>query len=277
MHGEAVHPALGLGDAPGRRIFGVEGGIGDVDGAAVVGDLVEAERGTHGDAVVEAVDDRAVEAQPIDQAGVEIGDEELRRGGIIDDVAETGAGVGGDGRKQRDLAGGAIDLPDAARIALGAAGTAPLSGHEAGIGRPGLAADGISIGTGDDEIEAEGRGRGEIDIGGGRAAHFRSIVEGDAEDLSDILGRRAKNLGGGNHLARRRPVRLELLDDHRLAVEIDEGAVQRIARGGRRSRRHDPGKPGDDRLARRKDRVARKGVRPLKRHHNPGDRKQCGR
>ena len=267
MHGQAVDLALGRGKAPGLGVLSVEGRIGDVDLAAVVGDNRKAAIGAPGDAVVESIQNGAIEAEAIDQPGIEVGNEELLGRPVEDDVAKPGAAIGGDGGEQRNLAGRAIHLVDAAGRALGATRRAPLAGHELRARGAELAALRVAAGIGNNEVEAEGRGRGQVDIG-----HL-GVVEGDAEDLPDVARLGGKHRRRGDQLALRRPIGLQLLDDHRAAVGIDEGLVDGIARGGRCGGRQHAGKAGDDRLARRVDR-ALLGVGRCGRQHEC--QRQCG-
>ena len=60
----------------------IEGRALDVHHRAVVGDRSQAVRRPPGDAVVERVDQGAVGADAMDQAGVEVGDEELAARGV---------------------------------------------------------------------------------------------------------------------------------------------------------------------------------------------------
>src|SRR5690349_19094437 len=106
--------------------------------------------------MVERIEDRAVEREPVDEAGIEIGHEELLRRRVEYEAAEGRAAIGSNGREQRDLAGLAIDLPDAAGIARRAIRTAPLPGHEA---RGRVAEGGTrrhTLGVRHRQIEAEG-------------------------------------------------------------------------------------------------------------------------
>ena len=61
----------------------------------------KAARRTAGDAVVESVDHGAVGVDAVDQAGVEVGGEELAVRLVEADVADAGAAVGVDGGEQR--------------------------------------------------------------------------------------------------------------------------------------------------------------------------------
>ena len=71
------HAALGLREAPGVGFFHVEGGVLDVHASPVVGNRSEPRAGAPGRAVVEAVDHRTAGVETVDQAAVEIRDEEL--------------------------------------------------------------------------------------------------------------------------------------------------------------------------------------------------------
>ena len=255
---EAVDFALRLGEAPGLRILAVERRIGNGHLAAVIGDRRETVRRSAGDAVVERIDDDAVRRQPVDQPGIEVGNKELRAGRIVHQVAQPGAAIGGDGGEQRDFAGAAIDFPDAAGIALSPAGAAPLAGHERCPGRAALAAHRLAVGIRHYDVEAEGRGGREIDVWRRRAAELRRIVERHPEGLPDIGCAGRKHRLGRNQLAGRRPVRLQLLDDHGAAGRIDEGVVERLAAHRRRRRWDDAREAGDHRLAGREDRLVRR-------------------
>src|SRR5262249_10248231 len=101
--------ALVLGEAPGARILRVEGGVLDVHRLAISGERREAMRRAAGEAVIERVDQRAVRADAVDEAAVEVGGEELAAALVKGDVADAGAAVR-DGRKQRHRARGAVDL-----------------------------------------------------------------------------------------------------------------------------------------------------------------------
>ena len=181
--------------APGRRVFGVERGVGDVHRAAVVGNRGQAVRRASGDAVIERIDDRAGPVEAIDQAGVEIGNEELATGLVVDDVAEARTGVGTDRSEERDRSGRAIDFVDAA----GRAGRAPLALHELSVGLTGCHALGppVAVAVGRDDLQAEGRGGAEIDV-----RHLR-VIKRDRENLTDAArqrgedGRRRDQLAGG--------------------------------------------------------------------------------
>ena len=239
MHGHAPHAPLRLREAPCIGVLGIEGGTGDVDLLAVVRDLAETAGSAAARAMIEAVDHRAVMPETVDQAGIQIGDEELPARAIEYDVAEAGAAVAGNACEQADFAGLAVDLVDAP----GAAG-AKLSGHPRGARLARLKAIGlaIAIGVGTDNAETErGRGR-EIN------ARHAAVVERDAEHLPDIacldlVGRRHRD-----HLALGRPSgNAEPHDLRRGAVEIDIEVVERIGTGRRRRiRGRDPRKAGYD-------------------------------
>ena len=125
---QAPHAPLGLRKAPGRRILAVEGRALDVGLRAVVGNGGEPCGGPSGLAMVERIEQGAGRIEAMNEAGVEIGDEELARGGVEYDVAKSGAAVAGDRGEERNRAGLAVDFPDRA-------GLPPLSGR---TGRPSI-------------------------------------------------------------------------------------------------------------------------------------------
>ena len=85
-----------------------------------------------GDAMVERVDQPAVGVDAMDQAGVEVGGEELAVAGVEGEIADAGTAVGVDVGEFGDLAGDAVDLPDGARPATIL--SAELAVHEGGAG-----------------------------------------------------------------------------------------------------------------------------------------------
>ena len=118
------------------------------------------------DAVIVGRKKCSVGRQPMHDAGLQIGDEELVVGGVERDVAEPGPGVGApvqaDRRDEfRRIAGRAVELVDAAGPAF-----TPLAGQPVGFVL--------------EHVEAEGRGRGQVDVGG------VVIVDRNAKDLADL-------------------------------------------------------------------------------------------
>jgi len=89
--------------------------------SGVVCDGVKPAFGPGRGAVIKGAAVAAVPAQAVDQACLEIADEELAGPGIVADGAEARAGIGlavvFDVGEQRDGAGGAVDLPHRARRA----------------------------------------------------------------------------------------------------------------------------------------------------------------
>jgi hypothetical protein len=195
---------------------------------------------------------------PSSEAGIEVGNEELRAGRVEHKVAQPCAAIGCNGGEQRDLAGAAIDLPDAAGIALRPAGAAPLARHERCLGRAALAAHRIAVGIRHDDVEAERRCCREVDVGRSCAAELGSVIQRHPEGLPDIGCRRREHRFGRDQLTGRWSIRLQLLDHHRAAGRIDEGVIERVAAGRGRRRRDDAGEAGDDRLAGSKDRLVRR-------------------
>ena len=150
----------------------------------IVGNGLEPCTGAAGRAVVEGATIAAVEAQAMDEAELQVGDEELAGGRIVGDIAETGAGVVLavvlDVGEERNGTGGAVDLPD--RAGTAALRHAELPGHPA---RAALALDEPrppleTICRPNSDVAVE------IDVG---AAIGGVAVERDAEHLADVSGR----------------------------------------------------------------------------------------
>ena len=120
---------------------------------------------------------RPVEFEPVDETGIEIGDEELMACFVEYDIAETRAAIRSDRGEEADRAGRTVDAVDAA----GGATLAPLPGHELGAGLTGLHPLGaaVAVAVGDDDLQTEGRGRAEVDVRG------RRIIERDGKHLAD--------------------------------------------------------------------------------------------
>src|SRR5207248_7132740 len=93
--GHGPDAAFVLRVTPGSRVFAIEGGGLDVHHGAVVGDRGQPMRRTPGNAMVEAVDQIAVEVYAMDQTGVEIRGERLAVGGIEGEAADGGRAAGG--------------------------------------------------------------------------------------------------------------------------------------------------------------------------------------
>ncbi len=238
-HGQAVDHAGLRRVAPRRRVLDAKGRILDVGDDAIVGHRRETERGDTRGAVIEAVDRRARGVEPVDQAGIEIGNEELVRGAVEDDVAETRTAVSADRGKQTCRPGHAVDLVYAARSA--AQRGAELPRHPVGRRLSGLEALRPRAARRRD-LQTEGRRRTEIDV-----RHLR-IVERDRKDLPDVLRLDLQRDGWSHELPLRRPRGLHLEDLRRDAFRIDERLVERIGR--RRARNRHAGETGDDRFAR---------------------------
>ena len=106
------------------------------------------------------------DVEAMDEAGVEIGSEELPRGGVENDVAQAGAAISGDRGEERHGAGLAVDFPYAAGTGR------PSPGR---IGRPSIrrsaSPDFHAFGrplpseSGSHDLKAEGRGGAKIDVG----------------------------------------------------------------------------------------------------------------
>ncbi len=250
LRGKAVDLPLGLRESPRAGVLRIEPRIGDVRGAAVVGDCLEVVLRPPVDAMVERVEDRAVFRQPVDQARIEVGHEELLRARIEHQCAETRPAIGRDRREQRGLAGLAVDLPDRAGIPVHTARAAPLARRKPRrrIARP--HANRIAVRIVHHQVKAERRGGRHIDIGRIRAGRERRIVERHTEHQPHIRRARAERRGRVDQLALGRRVRVELLDDERASVEVDETVVERVAAVGHLTGLHHPGKSRDDRLAR---------------------------
>ena len=105
MHGDAPDEALRLGIAPRRRVFGVERGRRDIGDAAVVRKRRQADRRPAGEAVVVGVGHEARRIEAVDEAGIEIGDEELMGCLVVDKIADTRGAIGSDGGEKADRAG----------------------------------------------------------------------------------------------------------------------------------------------------------------------------
>ena len=155
--------------------------------------------------MIERVDHGAVGVDAVDQAGVEVGGEELPVRLVEADVAEARAAVALDGGKQRHGAGDAVDLPDRAWRAAVLLGE--LAFHE---GRAGLAAAfafgaAIVVGVGRDDADAVQRGRRRIEVRhAGRRAVADAVVIGQAEDLADLAGENLEGLRRIDELPGRR-------------------------------------------------------------------------
>ena len=119
-------------------------------------------------AVIEAAEVAAIEADAVDHAGLEVGDQELLVPAVIGDVAERGAGVLPlvqriDGEQHRLVAVGGVELVDRAGTAAAEHAGHPLR---------------LSAGT----VQAERGGGGDVDVRG------IGIVERHAEHLADFAG-----------------------------------------------------------------------------------------
>ena len=94
MDGDGEHAAARVGEAPRGRIFDVELRPLDAHAACgVVSDCLQPGLGAAGDAVIEAAAHAAVDPQAMNEAELQIGDEELVGRRVVGDVAEAGAGV----------------------------------------------------------------------------------------------------------------------------------------------------------------------------------------
>ena len=235
MRGEAPDATLAGREAPGRRIVGRKGGTGEVGSdRRIEGHCIQPDHHPPVDAMVEMAEVGAVEAETVDHAGIEVGDEELPVRGIVGDVAERRAGIGHaveqDVGEQADFAGRAVDLEDAARSAVEVEAELALHPHGARRTGAGALGRGVARPAGNDEVEAESRGRRQIDVG-----EF-GIVDGDAEDLADIGGRRIAHRFGAEHLRSEgigragRPPDIE--DARRRSLGVDEGQVDGSLAGG---------------------------------------------
>ena len=119
LHGDGKHAAALSGEAPCRRVLDVEGGTLDIHASrSIVGHGLKAGLGAARRAMVEGAAVAAVEAETMDEAGLEVADEKLLRCGIISNGTKAGTGivlaVMGDVGEERDEAGHAVDLPDRA-------------------------------------------------------------------------------------------------------------------------------------------------------------------
>src|SRR4029453_2295795 len=141
-------------EAPALRVLDIEIGTFDVHAVrGIVSHRVKPGLGTSHRAVVEGAAVAAIEAETVDEARLQVADEELLRRRIVGDVAETGAGivlaVMGDVGEEGDDAGHAVDLPH--RTGRAALVEAELAGHPA---RAGLALD-QALSSGRDDLQAE--------------------------------------------------------------------------------------------------------------------------
>ena len=149
VHGERIDAPLRLGEAPGGGIVGVKFRTEDVQAPAIVGHLVQTLGATTGDAVVELAEigGVVVEAEAVDEAGVEIGGKEAVARRVVSQPADAGAAVLVAGKRRvGDVGHGArsaVDLVDGAGAAAGE--RAELSLHEACVGRTGLEADRLAV------------------------------------------------------------------------------------------------------------------------------------
>ncbi|MCZ7659256.1 MAG: hypothetical protein M5U07_16010 [Xanthobacteraceae bacterium] len=168
------------------------------------------------------------EAQPMDHAGLQVGDEQLPVPAIDRDVAERRAGIGPTAEahlceRLRPIAVRRRELPDRARPAA----AAPHARHPAAIVRA--------------AVEAERRRRRQIDVRrGGR-------VEGDAEHLADLAGRHRQALRriAPHGPAWRRPRRAKIHDAADGAVHVDDGSA---VLGGSPRKARDIGLAGRDQV-----------------------------
>jgi hypothetical protein len=182
----------------------------------------------------------------MNETGVEIGDEEAPARLVEHDVAEAGAAVARNGRKQRDRAGLAFDPVDAARTARGS----ELTGHPpcAGLSFPQPHV------VRSDDLNPECRGLAEIDV------RDPAVVERDRKDLAHILGQHFQRARHRDELALRRSTRYAEAEDFGgRPFEIDVKEVEQV--GARRGRTGHlaAGEAGDDGVARRQDALRHRG------------------
>ena len=193
----------------------------------------EAARRTAGDAVVERVDHGAVGVDAVDQAGVEVGGEELPVRLVEADVADAGAAVAVDVGKQRHGAGQAVDLPD--RAGTAAILLAELAFHEGGAGLAAALAlrPAVGVGVGRDDADAVQRGRRRIEVRHARRrAVAHAVVIGQAEDLADLAGQHLEGLRRVDELAGRRTAKCRNVENAQgCAFGVDEGLVDRVDAG----------------------------------------------
>lgn len=190
-------------------------------------------------AVIEAAQVAAVETDPVDHAGLEVGDQELFVPAVVSDVAERGAGVRAavqrDRREQRRLvAVRRIEPVDRAGSAF-----TEHAGHPLRVVRG--------------AVQAEGGGGSDIDV------RRRGVVERDAEHLADLTGghRSALRLVDPMLTLRGRAGRPQVEDAADRAVLIDRGQAVGALRG--------TGEPGGERFT---------GLQTLREAGTGGERQQ---
>ena len=166
----------------------------------------------------------------MDQAGVEIGGEELAGRLVEGDVADAGAAIGVDRGKQRNGAGDAVDLPDGAGAAAIALGELPI--HEGGAGLAEALPLGAAVGVfvGRHDAQPVQRGRAGVEIGhAGSAVVAGAVIIGQAKDLADLVGQHLERRRRVDELAGRRTAeRRNVEDAQRGAPGVDEGFVDRV-------------------------------------------------
>ena len=195
--------------------------------------------------MVERATIAAVEAEAVDEPGLEVADEELVGGGVVGDGAEAGTGVVLavvlDVGEERDETRRSVDLPD--RAGRAALVEVELAGHPAGTGLAFNQAIPLSA----DDLQPEQRCRRDVDI---RRRVGRVAVERHAEHLTDLAGRRLKfhrsigNLTGGPAAELRQVEHLK-----RRAVDIDESQIERMEVSRRLAHLPRAGECSDGRVA----------------------------
>ena len=162
--------------------------------------------------MVERATVAAVETEAVDEAGLEVADEELACGGVIGDGTEAGTGVVLavvlDVGEERDEARRSVDFPH--RAGSAALGESELAGHPA---RARLAFN-QAVPFRADDLQSEQRGRGYVDV---RRRVGRVAVKRNPEHLTDLAGRRLEFCRRIGDLPGRRSAKCRQVEDRRAA------------------------------------------------------------
>ena len=230
--GQPPDPALARRQAPGGGVGGIEGRVRDVHARARIHrHRGEARRRAPLNTVVVGAKLVAGHVEPVNDAGIKVGHEELEVGRIKGDVAKARAAVGYaaqfDVGKERHLARLAVDAVDRARPATEVG--AELAFHEGGarLARLDPLGYAIAIVVGDDDLQAMHRRCRDIDVG------RVGVIERDAEHLADVARERLELDRAPDHLAACLAPARNIEDAQRGTVGVDELLAAELARAGK--------------------------------------------
>ena len=224
MHGEPPDAAAHVGEAPSVGVLDVKIGAGDVGREAIVRHGLQAGDGAAGHAMVEGAEDVAVQIEAVDEAGIEVRDKELVMHRVEGDLSQPGRAHGQVGQ-QRDGAGGAIYLPDAA----GASARAPLPLHplRARAALEQRFGHAVTVLIRRNDVQAVNGGGGDVGIG------RKHAVDGHAEDEAGLRGRYLQLHRRLGELAVERAGLAQLEDAHGGAFHVDEGLAGALHGAGK--------------------------------------------